>query len=342
VSLRTEWAGRWYEAHVEPYRDPDGRTTGVLGIALDVTERRRAEDELQRTLSMLQSTLDSTADGILEHDGEGRIATYNRRFGQVWGLPPELLATRDVPTLLAAALQRVEEPDAALARLRELQAHPDAAERDRIRMRDGRVLEHLVLPQRLDGRIVGHVLSFREIEPAPGASPVMELGKSAPHGRPVDRAEGFVPHAAGAWLRHEALQQMSTGSGDGQTIRPRAASQDMKFAIAAISPPTRPSRPYYAAGAAAVQRGADQPDRVTEAYRAGLTGDGPPAHPTPRVLAHRPDDLPAQPPRPTSFLRTRTTAGPCWAPPPSACWAASHPIWYGRPVASAPQIPGCS
>jgi PAS domain S-box-containing protein len=166
VSLRTEWAGRCHESHVEPYRGKDGRINGVLGIGLDVTERRRAEGELQRTLSMLQSTLDSTADGILVLDARGRIATFNRRFAELWDLSPELLATRDVDRLLAAAQERVQEPEAFLARVRELQARPDAAERDLIRLRDGRVLERLLLPQRLDGRTVGHVLSFREVDPA--------------------------------------------------------------------------------------------------------------------------------------------------------------------------------
>ena len=91
-----------------------------------------------------------------------------RRFGELWGLSPDVLATRDNETLLAAALQRVEEPDAFLARVRELQTRPDEADRSRIRLRDGRVLERSVLPQRLDGRTVGHVLSFREVEPARG------------------------------------------------------------------------------------------------------------------------------------------------------------------------------
>ena len=164
VSLRTEWAGRWYEAHVEPYHDAEGRTTGVLGIALDVTDRRRAESELQRTLSMLQSTLDSTADGILVLDGRGQVATFNRRFGEMWDLPAELLAARDAERLLTATLERVEEPDVFLAGVNELQRRPDAVQRDLIRLRDGRVFERLVLPQRLDGRIVGHVFSFREVE----------------------------------------------------------------------------------------------------------------------------------------------------------------------------------
>ncbi len=166
VSFRAEVRGRWFQAHVEPYRDAEGRTTGVLGIALDVTDRRRAEDELQSTLAMLQSTLDSTADGILVLDRQGRVTTFNRRFGELWGLPPDVLATRDNETLLAAALQKVEEPEAFLARVRQVQSRPDAADLYRVRLRDGRVLERSVLPQRLDGRTVGHVLSFREVEPA--------------------------------------------------------------------------------------------------------------------------------------------------------------------------------
>jgi PAS domain S-box-containing protein len=164
VSLRTEWAGRWYEAHVEPCRDSEGRTTGVLGIALDVTDRQRTEDELQRALSMLQSTLESTADGILVLDREGRVTTFNRRFGELWELAEDVLAARDAEKMLAAALDKVMEPEAFLARVRELQALPEMIERDRILLRDGRVLERSILPQRLAGRTLGHVLTFREVD----------------------------------------------------------------------------------------------------------------------------------------------------------------------------------
>jgi PAS domain S-box-containing protein len=165
VSLRAEFAGRWYETHVEPDRGPDGRTHGVLGIALDVTDRQHAKDELERTLAMLQSTLESTADGILVLDHQGRVSTFNRRFGEIWALSPELLATRDSETLLATALEKVEDPDGFLARVRELQAQPAATARDRIRLRDGRMIERSILPQRIEGRILGHVLSFREVRP---------------------------------------------------------------------------------------------------------------------------------------------------------------------------------
>lgn len=163
VSFRIEWSGRWFEAHVEPYHDVEGRTAGVLGVALDVTERRRAEDELQRTLAMLQSTLDSTVDGILVLDRQGRVSTFNRRFGEMWDLSPEQLASRDAGSWVAAVRDKVADPDAFAEGTRRLEASPDSIDRSRIRLRDGRVLERLVVPQRIEGRTVGHVLSFREV-----------------------------------------------------------------------------------------------------------------------------------------------------------------------------------
>jgi PAS domain S-box-containing protein len=48
VGFRANWASRVFEAFVEPLRDAAGAIIGTLGIALDVTERERAEGE--RTL----------------------------------------------------------------------------------------------------------------------------------------------------------------------------------------------------------------------------------------------------------------------------------------------------
>jgi PAS domain S-box-containing protein len=39
-----DWLGRHYHSHVEPLRGADGRITGTIGVALDITERKRAEE----------------------------------------------------------------------------------------------------------------------------------------------------------------------------------------------------------------------------------------------------------------------------------------------------------
>jgi PAS domain S-box-containing protein len=40
-----EWAGRSFQTHLEPLRDASDQIVGVIGVCLDVTERRQAEEE---------------------------------------------------------------------------------------------------------------------------------------------------------------------------------------------------------------------------------------------------------------------------------------------------------
>lgn len=40
-----KWSNRWYETYVEPFRGPDGEIVGTLGMAIDITARKVAEDE---------------------------------------------------------------------------------------------------------------------------------------------------------------------------------------------------------------------------------------------------------------------------------------------------------
>ena len=51
--------------------------------------------ELQPIISLLRATLESTADGILVVDRDGRIVTTNRQFAVMWRIPPEVLTSRD-------------------------------------------------------------------------------------------------------------------------------------------------------------------------------------------------------------------------------------------------------
>ncbi len=59
-----EWEGRVFDSYVKPLQNQEGKTIGIIGFALDITERKVAEDtirENQRQLATLMSNLPGMA-----------------------------------------------------------------------------------------------------------------------------------------------------------------------------------------------------------------------------------------------------------------------------------------
>jgi diguanylate cyclase (GGDEF)-like protein/PAS domain S-box-containing protein len=139
-----------------------GRRARIV-LANDITRRLKAEAETRRSLSLLQSTLESTADGILVVDRQGKIASYNRRFAQIWRVPYETLQEIDDAALITLVLDRLQDPQSFLAKVQELYSRPHDESFDVLAFADGSVIERYSVPQLLDGAAVGRVWSFREV-----------------------------------------------------------------------------------------------------------------------------------------------------------------------------------
>jgi PAS domain S-box-containing protein len=94
-------------------RDPQGRPVGFLSISKDITEELRLAERLQASEAYSRGLLESTIDGILTTDLEGRIADVNKETENLTGLPRARLIGRrfgeltDPPSAAEEAVRRV-------------------------------------------------------------------------------------------------------------------------------------------------------------------------------------------------------------------------------------------
>jgi PAS domain S-box-containing protein len=163
VSFEVDWLERSFAAHVEPLRNPDGTIKGVIGVALDITRQKRAQQEVEKSLSLLKATLDATADGILVVDEEGRVVSANRRFNEMWRVPDQVARAVDPNRLLAHVAEQLNDHTGFLKKVMGVSATRDPEPPGLLELRDGRVFERTSRPQSVGDRTIGRVWSFRDV-----------------------------------------------------------------------------------------------------------------------------------------------------------------------------------
>lgn len=134
-----------------------------MACVRDISRYARTADEKKQTLSLLQSILDSTADGLLVVDKEGKIVTFNQRFAHMWRIPENVLETRNDRRVLAHVLYQLAHPKSFLKKVKELYSQPEAESFDVLEFTDGRVFERYSTPHQVDGIPIGRIWSFRDV-----------------------------------------------------------------------------------------------------------------------------------------------------------------------------------
>ncbi|MDD1719965.1 MAG: PAS domain S-box protein [Methanoregulaceae archaeon] len=171
---------------------PDGRTiVSTIAQGQDITERKKIESDyrkraseyaemnvaleeeirqrlvsdttLKETLSLLNASLESTADGIYVVDTQEKITNYNQNFVNMWNIPLELLESGENEVIMNHVLPQLKDPEGFLADLQDLQSHPGRESFDMIEFIDGKIFERYSKPQKIGDIIVGRVWSFRDV-----------------------------------------------------------------------------------------------------------------------------------------------------------------------------------
>ena len=159
--LETGGIKRWFAGRASRFNFQNADC--VLWCARDITQRKKAEEKLYNSFSLLTSTIESTADGILVVDNQGKIVSFNQKFVEIWRIPDSIIASRDDSRALAFVLDQLEEPETFYAKVKELYSQPEAESYDILEFKDGKTLERYSRPQRKGKDIIGRVWSFRDV-----------------------------------------------------------------------------------------------------------------------------------------------------------------------------------
>jgi PAS domain S-box-containing protein len=119
--------------------------------------------ELANSISLLNATLNSTEDGILAHQFKDDTMLYNQKFIDLWGLPPDIVETKDNQRMIEFCAAQVKDRAAFFSAIERAQKRPDDGFANVIELSDGRAFERYLQPQKIDGKTVGVVVNLRDI-----------------------------------------------------------------------------------------------------------------------------------------------------------------------------------
>jgi signal transduction histidine kinase/DNA-binding response OmpR family regulator len=127
-------------------------------------ERWRTAEKLRWQATLLEAQLESSLDGILVVDPQGKKILQNRRLEELWqgARPAGPARPEDAPPVFDPAC--LKHPAQFTEQVAYLNAHPEEASHDVMELTDGTVLDRYSAPVRdKSGRIYGRIWSFRDI-----------------------------------------------------------------------------------------------------------------------------------------------------------------------------------
>jgi PAS domain S-box-containing protein len=142
---RKDGSMAWVEAHtclVEEHETP----VGIQIFLRDITDRKKAEEELLFKNALLEAQYETSPSGILVVDKDDRVILYNERFRDLWGLQKKALKSKSRIQLLIGLLDKMEDPNEFLEKIEHLKENERKKSREEIKLKNGRILDRYSSP----------------------------------------------------------------------------------------------------------------------------------------------------------------------------------------------------
>lgn len=153
---------QWYHNQPEFHRVNQAPLSDNIKLATNEILEKNLE--LEKSLSLLRATLESTADGIMMVNGKGQVVDWNQKFVEMWRIPSYMLESGKESISFEYILDQLINPSVIIADVQYLYENPDwQGQLPPLSFKDGRMFERFTQPQRIGSEIVGRVYSFRDI-----------------------------------------------------------------------------------------------------------------------------------------------------------------------------------
>lgn len=90
----------WFQCEAKMVRNEDGRPWFIHGVAFDISELKRAEENLRKSESMLEGLFEHAPDTVVVVNDEGRILRVNSQVERMFGHKSDELLGQPVETLI--------------------------------------------------------------------------------------------------------------------------------------------------------------------------------------------------------------------------------------------------
>jgi len=165
--LETEVASRTAElatANESLQREEAQLKQRTKSLEKEIGERKRAEEELRWKTAFLEAQVNSSIDGILVVDKDGKKSIQNQRVVELFKIPPAIANGSDDTAQVKWVTGMVKNPKQFGEKVAYLYSHPDEISRDEIELNDGTILDRYSAPViGLDGKYYGRIWTFRDI-----------------------------------------------------------------------------------------------------------------------------------------------------------------------------------
>jgi PAS domain S-box-containing protein len=172
----------WVIARGQVEYDAQDRATSYPGVVVDITDRKRAEEEVKRQSTFIETITRSIADGVYATDCDGNLTFVNDAAQRMFGYRSRELIGQNIHQLTHTQNKgRVSRPSKACRILRSTLKGQVTVSEDYLRGKDDNVFPVILTAAPIfgiDGNIAGGVFAFSDISKQKRTQAEAEAAKS--------------------------------------------------------------------------------------------------------------------------------------------------------------------